>query len=196
LTEAGDFEPALVSAIFQRHGIVELWTRLTATGIANRIYATSSVVLRIATDHPQAFPDAHTESVAAPVARAAGIRTPALIAFDDSHELIDRPYSLWERVHGRALGLYAPDASTVPGTWAEIGRELARLHLTVTECADPNGWLESHEHGDPRVDLAEATKSGSLNRPSRDGSRRGLRSSNRRSPRRRNPGSFMATCTT
>src|SRR5215472_8057848 len=80
------------------------WQRLEATGIANRIYATQDLVLRVATDHPDAIVDARTESVAAPVAREAGILTPRLIAFDDSRTIVDRPFSLWERVHGETLG--------------------------------------------------------------------------------------------
>lgn len=132
-----DFEAASVNAIFLHHGIAEPWAPLAATGIANRIYATSSVVLRIATDHPEALGDARTESVAAPVVHAAGIRTPALIAYDDSRQIVDRPYTLWERVHGQAVGQYALDANAVLGTWADIGRELARLHCQFRTARTP-----------------------------------------------------------
>lgn len=158
-----DFEAASVNAIFLHHGIAEPWAPLAATGIANRIYATSSVVLRIATDHPQALGDARTESVAAPVVHAAGIRTPALIAYDDSRQIVDRPYTLWERVHGQAVGQYALDANAALGTWADIGRELARLHLSVQDCPDPRGWLESIDDLDPRDLLGiAAAESGKL----------------------------------
>ena len=47
------------------------WETLTWTGIANRIYATSDAVVRIATDHAEAVEDARTESVAAPIAELA-----------------------------------------------------------------------------------------------------------------------------
>jgi len=67
---------------------------LETTGLANRIYATEEVVLRVATDHPEAIPDALTESVAAPAGRHAGILTPELLAFDDSRTIVDRPFSL------------------------------------------------------------------------------------------------------
>jgi hypothetical protein len=77
---------------------------LPPTGLASHIFATRDVVLRLATDHPDGVVDARTESVAAPVARAAGILTPRLIAFDDTRTLVERPFSLWERVHGEALG--------------------------------------------------------------------------------------------
>ena len=47
-----------VDAIFALHGIRGAWKALAATGVANRIYATQDVVLRIATDHPDAVVDA------------------------------------------------------------------------------------------------------------------------------------------
>ncbi|MGH7464528.1 MAG: aminoglycoside phosphotransferase family protein [Longimicrobiales bacterium] len=118
---------------------------LEATGVANRIYATRDVVLRIATEHPDALTDARTESVAAPVARAAGVPVPRLLAFDDSRKLVDRPYSLWERVQGETLGVFAPRPQSVPDTWRVVGRQLAQLHSRVEACPDPHGWLDRPE---------------------------------------------------
>jgi aminoglycoside phosphotransferase (APT) family kinase protein len=138
----------LIEAMFRTHGVAGAWEVLPATGVANTIYATKDVVLRVATDHPDGVSDARTESVAAPVALAAGIRTPRLLAFDDTRSLVDRPYSLWERVHGGTLGLVAPDGRDVLSAWAEVGRELARLHARVEVCPDPNGWLEVTEEAD------------------------------------------------
>ena len=134
-----------ISALFGRHGVHGPWERLTTTGVANRIYATRDVVLRVATDHPDAVPDARTESVAAPAARAVGIPVPRLVAFDDSRALVDRPYSLWERVHGETLGLFAPDPQAVPQAWRAVGRWLALLHTRVSACSDPLGWLDRPE---------------------------------------------------
>jgi hypothetical protein len=55
------------------------------------------------TDDDDAVRDAVTECVAARVGRDAGILTPRLIAFDNSRKLVDRPFSLWERVHGQTV---------------------------------------------------------------------------------------------
>jgi aminoglycoside phosphotransferase (APT) family kinase protein len=128
------------------HDVRGSWSRLPSSGIANRIYATQDVVLRIATDHEDGVADARTESVAAPVAWAAGIRTPRLLAFDDSRKLVDRPYSLWERIHG-----VTADELTVSAIelWRSVGREIARLHTRVRACSDPQGWLDHPEHGPP-----------------------------------------------
>jgi aminoglycoside phosphotransferase (APT) family kinase protein len=141
-----------VDDILSHHGIQGSWETLTVTGVANRIYATSDVVLRIATDHPEAVEDARTESVAAPIARAAGVSVPQLLAFDDSRTLVDRPYSIWERIHGETLGLLPPDARFRRKTWREVGQQLAVLHSRARECPDPHGWLD---HPDREVDLAD-----------------------------------------
>jgi Ser/Thr protein kinase RdoA (MazF antagonist) len=132
----------VVDAIFGRYGISGPWQPLPSTGLANYVYATHDVVLRVATDHPEAVLDARTESVAAPVARAAGVLTPRLIAFDDARTIVDRPFSLWERIHGDTLGLVQLSRRQIAEVWSELGRELARLHLQVRECPDPNGFLD------------------------------------------------------
>jgi Ser/Thr protein kinase RdoA (MazF antagonist) len=127
------FSPDDVSAIFARHGVRGAWQPLPALGIANHIFATDDVVLRIATDHPQARPDAYTEIVAAPVARAHGIAVPRLLAFKEGE------YSLWERVRAETLS----QLPFLPRAWRELGGELARLHDRVRVCDDPNGWLDT-----------------------------------------------------
>ena len=131
-----------VDAILAHHGLQGPWQQLPATGIANRIYATDDLVLRIAVEGQEALDDARTESVAAPVARAAGVCVPRLVAFDDSGTVVDRPYSLWERVHGETLGLFAPEPCSCPATWRAVGRQLALLHNRVQDCPDPHGWLD------------------------------------------------------
>jgi Ser/Thr protein kinase RdoA (MazF antagonist) len=136
-------DPDLVDALFARHGVPGPWVPLRATGIANRIYATQEVVLRVATDHPEAVSDARTESVAAPAAHAAGIQTPRLLAFDDSRTLVDRPFSLWERVHGEPLGLLELGRSQLWEAWRQVGRQLFRLHDRVRACADPAVYLDT-----------------------------------------------------
>ena len=131
--------------MFAAHGVRGPWEPLHATGVVNHIFATRDVVLRVGADHPDTIADARTEAVAAPAAHAAGILTPRLIAFDDSRTLVDRPYSLWERVDGETLGMVRLDARATAHLWREVGGELARLHHRVTACPDPDGWLDTHE---------------------------------------------------
>ena len=132
-----------VDAILAAHGFSGAWTRLNANGLANRVYATADVVLRVATDHPEAVEDARTESVAAPAAREAGMRTPRLLTFDDSRTVIDRPFSIWERIHGETLGSAGLDAGQRTRVWCEVGQEVAKLHSRVRVCPDPHGYLDS-----------------------------------------------------
>ena len=138
-----NLDPDLIDAMFAMHGIPGSWAPMTATGIANRIYATHDVVLRVATNHPDGVPDARTESVAAPAAYAAGIQTPRLIAFDDSRALVDRPFSLWERVHGETLGLLELGPTRLADVWRQVGRQLFRIHDRVRVCPDPKGYLDT-----------------------------------------------------
>ena len=100
-------------------------------------------MLRVATDHPDAIVDAQTESIAAPVARGAGILTPRLIAFDDSRTIVDRPFSLWERVHGETLGLADLSGNIRQDVWRAVGQQVARLHDRVRSCPDPKGYLDT-----------------------------------------------------
>jgi tRNA A-37 threonylcarbamoyl transferase component Bud32 len=133
----------VVDAIFALHGIQEVWKVLAATGVANHIYATQDVVLKIATDHPDAVVDARTESVAAPAAFEAGVLTPRLIVFDDSRTLINRPYSIWEHIHAETLGLAELGTNQLNEVWREVGREIGHLHSGVRVCRDPNGYLDT-----------------------------------------------------
>jgi aminoglycoside phosphotransferase (APT) family kinase protein len=140
-----NLDQKLVNAIFAFYGITGQWSPMLATGVANYIYATEQVVLRIATDYHEAISDARTESIAAPVAYAAGILTPRLIAFDDSRTLIDRPFSLWERVQGQTFGLLDLDHNQSANLWRQVGHQLFRLHARVKVCKDPNGYLDTPE---------------------------------------------------
>ena len=64
--------PDLIAAMFSAYGVRGAWQPLTSTGVANWIYATDDVVLRVATDHRDGVSDARTESVAAPAANEQG----------------------------------------------------------------------------------------------------------------------------
>jgi aminoglycoside phosphotransferase (APT) family kinase protein len=62
-------------------------------------------VLRVPRDAPPFIAALRKESVAVPAAKAAGVRTPTLRAFDDSLDLLPVPYAIYERVRGETLGL-------------------------------------------------------------------------------------------
>jgi hypothetical protein len=104
-----DFPPMsakTLEAIGERHNLraVEI-SPLKDVGIFNAIYLVGGkYVLRVPRDAPPFVAAIRKESVAVPAARAAGVRMPALVAFDDSLELLPVPYAIYERVHGETLG--------------------------------------------------------------------------------------------
>ena len=151
-------------AVITRHsleGSVDDVHQLASTGIAHTVYAVGTdVVLRVPKQHPDAIADALTGMVATSVAVAAGVSTPRLLAFDDSLDVVPVPLSIFERAVGeplsRRLGAYPQELASI---WHELGRDLATLHANVTECSDPNGYLDPHDR--PR-DSARSSR-----RPSR-----------------------------
>ena len=133
---------AVIRKILNKNQIDEPFLKLTTHGIANDIYATPNFILRIPTDHPEANSDAFTECVAAPLAKVNGIKTPELICFDNSYTILNKTYSIWERIHGFTLG-EIDDYLHYCNTWKEIGFELGKLHVNIKNCDDPKGWLDN-----------------------------------------------------
>ncbi|CAA9288201.1 MAG: hypothetical protein AVDCRST_MAG26-3896 [uncultured Chloroflexia bacterium] len=156
-----EITPGVLQAIADRHGLgTRASTRLPQVGIFNAIYLLGDdVVLRIPRNHPAFVKATRNEAIAVPVARSAGVRTPAILAFDDAHDLLPVPYTVYERVHGETLGRLDLDPDETPAAWREVGRDLARLHAGVSR-AGPAGRLDEPESlPDPRelpAELAEA----------------------------------------
>ena len=148
-------------AISDRHGLgAEGFEILPQVGLFNLIYALGEdSVLRVPRDHPISAADARKEAVAAPVAREAGVRTPRLLAFDDSLDLLPVPYSIYERVRGETFGLLDRDPASSPDVWRELGRDLALLHSGVAEDG-PAADLQTDALPDPRPWPAELAELG------------------------------------
>jgi aminoglycoside phosphotransferase (APT) family kinase protein len=138
-------------AIVERHGLgARQFSRLPEAGIFNAIYLMGDdYVLRVPREDPVFVAAARKEAVAVPLARKAGVRTPPIVAFDDSLELLPVPYSIYERVRGETLGLVDLEPPDTPEAWQDVGRDLARLHKGVTEDGPASG-LEPEPLPDPR----------------------------------------------
>lgn len=92
-------------AIAERHCPgVQQFTRLPEIGIFNSVFLLGKdLVLRVPRDDPQFRHSLEKEVIAVPAARAAGVHTPPIIAFDDSCDLLPVPFIIYERVHGETL---------------------------------------------------------------------------------------------
>jgi aminoglycoside phosphotransferase (APT) family kinase protein len=141
----------VLEQISRRHGLgADEFSLLPQVGIFNLIYALGEdSILRIPRDDPISVADDFKESVAVPVAREAGVRTPGIVAFDDSLDLLPVPYTIYERVRGETLGAMGLDPASSPDVWRELGHDLALLHSGVEEVGPVSG-LEIDEMPDPR----------------------------------------------
>jgi hygromycin-B 7''-O-kinase len=105
-----------VTAIARRHGVAPEQVTEVAGGVANRGFVLGDALfLRVA--RPGFEDDLRKEAGVVPVARAAGVLTPAILEYSDTR---DAPYVVMERVHG-IEPTEAPDG---------LAEQLARLHLT------------------------------------------------------------------
>jgi aminoglycoside phosphotransferase (APT) family kinase protein len=139
-------DSATLGAVAARHRLSPgLWRRLPEMGIFNAIYQLGdAVILRVPRRHDAFVAATRRESVAVPAARAAGVRTPRLLAYDDSLDLLPVPYGLYERVPGVTLESLNLDPADAERAWWELGGDLARAHHGVAVAgavARLDGWV-------------------------------------------------------
>ena len=144
---------ATLRAIGDRHGLTALHDApvpLTLTGMINTVYALGrDYVLRVPRNHPGHVAQLLRERAAVPAARAAGVRTPALVAFDDSADILPVPYAIYERVAGTPFELLGHDVRVAPAVWRALGRDLGRLHA-LARSGSASDLSEGTPMPDPR----------------------------------------------
>jgi aminoglycoside phosphotransferase (APT) family kinase protein len=120
-------------------------------GVANDTWLCGQWVVRVSKDR-EYLEDLFTESVAAPAAFRAGVRTPAPVCFSLEPNDGLPPYSVWHRAEGANLSS-VQELRDPGGFFRAYGEGLAVIH-GVTETPDPHGWL------DPawELDLDDLTK--------------------------------------
>lgn len=146
----------LREALASRYGVLPAAIREVPGGVANRAYALGDdLFLRI--PRSKSFEqDLLKEAAVIPVARAAGVRTPAIVDLDTTRALVDAPYMVLERVHGADL----VDAATPsPAFWHEVGRQIALLHQVAQP---PAGVAPDDGGGDPRLTVDKLATEGYL----------------------------------
>jgi aminoglycoside phosphotransferase (APT) family kinase protein len=130
---------AVLDEVARRHGapIGGPFEALPETGIFNAHYSLGpDLVLRVPRNHPEHFAALRREAVAIPAARNAGVRTPELVAIDDTCELLPCPFAIYRRVHGETLESLELSPAAAAEVWRELGRELARLHAVAPDAAN------------------------------------------------------------
>jgi aminoglycoside phosphotransferase (APT) family kinase protein len=148
-------------AIAARHGLgAGAFPMLPPVGLFNAIYLLGDhLVLRVPRNHPNAVACLLKEAIAVPAARRACVKTPELVAFDDSREILPVPYAIYERVHGETLGLLDREPEEASGAYRSLGRDLALLHAGVSR-SDPAGRLGSDDLPDPRAEADRLASDG------------------------------------
>ena len=152
-----DFE-----AVKERHGLQGAVQPLAAAGVFNTVYAIGAdLILRVPRDDPFFVATAFKELRAVPAARAAGVRTPAIVVADTACDTVRVPYAVYERAHGETLESLAPDPAKATPVWEELGRDLALLHTRVGPDDDLAG-LVCEDVPDARTLLEGAASRGHL----------------------------------
>lgn len=164
-----DLPTTILRAITQRHGFGSMPVRRVASlGVVNAIYLLGdSLVLRVPKALPEHIAEAHTEALVVPVARAAGVATPAIVAFDAALDLLPVPYAIYERVPGVTLASLNLPPSETEDAYRALGSDLARLHLRDLPAADPLAGLPldsapEDASADPRQKLESLAREGYL----------------------------------
>ena len=149
---AVEVSAAAGAAIAARHGIAApTLARLDHSGTSNTIYLLGGdYVLRVPRDDPARAAGVAAEAVAVAAARAAGVRTPRLVALDDTRDLLPVPYAIYERVPGIPLDRAAHEPANISEVWRELGRDLARLHANVRRDSPAGGLPDQATDPDPR----------------------------------------------
>lgn len=150
-----------LAALAARHGFAGIpITPLPALGICNTLFRLGdNLILRVPRAHPTFIALTRKEALAVPAARAAGVRTPELIVFDDSLALLPVPYTIYARVPGETLELLRLEPEETSDAWRAVGHDLALLHAGV--CAEgPISALTSETLDDPRTRVEELARKG------------------------------------
>ncbi|MGW2153933.1 phosphotransferase family protein [Nonomuraea sp. NPDC001699] len=126
---------ATLAAIAGLLGTTAEHVRPLPQGVANQVFLLGDdLVLRVPRAE-QFLPDLVKEAAVIPYALRAGVRTPEIVAFDDTCSAVDVPYMVLTRTRGMDLArLELSDADT-ERLHRQVGRELGRLHRLTPDTA-------------------------------------------------------------
>ena len=139
-----------LAAIARRHSLTADSVRPIPAGVANHAFHLGDdLVLRIPRT-TQFLADLVKEAAVIPAAVRAGVRTPDIVAFDDTCTEVNVPYMVLTRVPGLDLARLALSTTETEHVFHQVGRQLAKLHrLTPTTAADLCGIPAENDATDP-----------------------------------------------
>jgi aminoglycoside phosphotransferase (APT) family kinase protein len=118
-----------IAAVAARHGLALGAARPAArVGAHSTVYLLPEAALKVAQTGPEAGAAVRRDAAVAPVARAAGVRVPRLLAFDDTGDVLSAPYAVFERVRGGPLASPRAGREEIGAAWRALGRDLALVH--------------------------------------------------------------------
>ncbi|MET7460215.1 aminoglycoside phosphotransferase family protein [Nonomuraea sp. NPDC005501] len=139
----------ILAAIAGRHGITAEQVRPLPAGVANRVFLLGDdLVLRIPRTK-QFLPDLVKEVAVIPAALHAGVRTPEVVAFDDTCSVVDVPYMVLARARGTDLADLDLPAADADRVHHQVGRELAKLHRLSPATAPDLPAVPVEDDADP-----------------------------------------------
>lgn len=125
-------------------------------GASSWVYPLGDVVLKIPFDTPDAIQCLTVDTAMSALMRRNGVRTPELVAYDESLDILPVPFALYRRVMDSITLQTANETITMQQAWREAGRQLAIVHAVTdqeefpfplrafrqTPELDPRPWVE------------------------------------------------------
>ena len=158
--------PEIVAWLVARFGIDPGAIRALPPGEANHTWELGDeLVLRIPRSDGALSDDLRKECLVIPIARDAGVRTPAIVACEEGVAATGRPLMVLRRVAGVDLARAGlPETASVP-VCREAGRQIARLHAATGKgFAAPAGIPRDDGGDDPRSLIEPLVAMGGLDR--------------------------------
>ncbi|MFE7116860.1 phosphotransferase family protein [Streptomyces sp. NPDC057654] len=147
------------AAVAARHGVRADQVRPLPSGGANRVFLLGDeLVLRIPRTRA-AVVDLRKEAEVIPVARAAGVLTPEVVACEYWG---DAPHMVLRRAVGRDMSVLDLPESAERDVLRQVGRELAKLHRQPPHAAGLPGVPVDDAPEDPRLLIARLLDGGWL----------------------------------
>lgn len=156
---------AQLHAICEKHEISARFIRsVPPAGVINSIYLIDdNLILRVAKDVERGWDSMAVESVAAPTAFRAGVKTPELLIFDADADIVATPFTIFRRAPGQDLGSRGNEPHDDAHIYRELGADLAHMHARVLDCPGDERISRTPERFHPDEVLEELARRSLIN---------------------------------